>query len=54
MSSVLTGLFPYPIVQAPMAGGVSLPPLAQAVSGGRGVGVPGARGKAAPRGGPGG
>lgn len=38
MSSVLTGLFPYPIVQAPMAGGVSLPHLAQAVSEAGGLG----------------
>ncbi|MET7476130.1 nitronate monooxygenase [Streptomyces sp. NPDC005648] len=38
MSSVLTDLFPYPIVQAPMAGGVSVPHLAQAVSEAGGLG----------------
>ncbi|MFE9764393.1 nitronate monooxygenase [Streptomyces sp. NPDC005808] len=32
MSSALTDLFPHPIVQAPMAGGVSVPHLAAAVS----------------------
>ncbi|MGW2515870.1 nitronate monooxygenase [Streptomyces sp. NPDC001617] len=38
MSSVLTDLFPHPIVQAPMAGGVSVPHLAQAVSEAGGLG----------------
>jgi nitronate monooxygenase len=38
MSSALTGLFPYPIVQAPMAGGVSVPRLAAAVSDAGGLG----------------
>ncbi|MFI2432114.1 nitronate monooxygenase [Streptomyces sp. NPDC018693] len=38
MSSALTDLFPLPIVQAPMAGGVSLPPLAAAVSEAGGLG----------------
>jgi len=38
MSSALTGLFPHPIVQAPMAGGVSVPHLAQAVSEAGGLG----------------
>ncbi|GGW38064.1 oxidoreductase [Streptomyces lucensis JCM 4490] len=38
MSSALTGLFPHPIVQAPMAGGVSLPQLAAAVSEAGGLG----------------
>lgn len=32
MSSALTDLFPHPIVQAPMAGGVSIPQLAAAVA----------------------
>ncbi|MCH5675944.1 nitronate monooxygenase [Streptomyces gilvus] len=38
MSSALTDLFPYPIVQAPMAGGVSVPALAAAVSEAGGLG----------------
>ena len=38
MSSALTDLFPLPIVQAPMAGGVSLPQLAAAVSEAGGLG----------------
>lgn len=38
MSSALTDLFPFPIVQAPMAGGVSVPHLAQAVSEAGGLG----------------
>ncbi|MGV9221714.1 nitronate monooxygenase [Streptomyces albogriseolus] len=38
MSSVLTDLFPHPIVQAPMAGGVSVPQLAVAVSDAGGLG----------------
>ncbi|MGW4563304.1 nitronate monooxygenase [Streptomyces sp. NPDC004561] len=38
MSSALTDLFPHPIVQAPMAGGVSLPQLAAAVSEAGGLG----------------
>lgn len=38
MSTVLTDLFPYPIVQAPMAGGVSVPQLAAAVSDAGGLG----------------
>jgi len=38
MSSVLTDLFRHPIVQAPMAGGVSVPHLAQAVSEAGGLG----------------
>lgn len=38
MSSALTDLFPYPIVQAPMAGGVSVPRLAAAVSEAGGLG----------------
>ncbi|WP_431039984.1 nitronate monooxygenase [Streptomyces sp. P9-1] len=38
MSSVLTDLFPHPIVQAPMAGGVSVPQLAAAVSNAGGLG----------------
>ncbi|MCW8381354.1 nitronate monooxygenase [Streptomyces justiciae] len=38
MSSALTGLFPLPIVQAPMAGGVSVPQLAAAVSEAGGLG----------------
>ncbi|MFE4669908.1 nitronate monooxygenase [Streptomyces sp. NPDC056716] len=38
MSSVLTDLFPHPIVQAPMAGGVSVPHLALAVSEAGGLG----------------
>ncbi|MFJ5259675.1 nitronate monooxygenase [Streptomyces sp. NPDC088387] len=38
MSSALTDLFPYPIVQAPMAGGVSVPHLALAVSEAGGLG----------------
>ncbi|MEU1510638.1 nitronate monooxygenase [Streptomyces sp. NPDC005811] len=38
MSSELTDLFPHPIVQAPMAGGVSVPPLAAAVSEAGGLG----------------
>ncbi|MER5224191.1 MULTISPECIES: nitronate monooxygenase [Streptomyces] len=38
MSSALTDLFPLPIVQAPMAGGVSVPQLAAAVSGAGGLG----------------
>ncbi|MEU6380200.1 nitronate monooxygenase [Streptomyces sp. NPDC046909] len=38
MSSALTDLFPYPIVQAPMAGGVSVPQLAAAVSDAGGLG----------------
>ncbi|MFE9018750.1 nitronate monooxygenase [Streptomyces sp. NPDC007808] len=38
MSSALTDLFPLPIVQAPMAGGVSVPHLAQAVSEAGGLG----------------
>ncbi|MDG5807251.1 nitronate monooxygenase [Streptomyces ossamyceticus] len=37
-SSALTDLFPLPIVQAPMAGGVSVPPLAAAVSEAGGLG----------------
>ncbi|MDO0933056.1 nitronate monooxygenase [Streptomyces sp. DG2A-72] len=38
MSSALTDLFPHPIVQAPMAGGVSVPHLAAAVSEAGGLG----------------
>ncbi|MFH9661209.1 nitronate monooxygenase [Streptomyces sp. NPDC017248] len=38
MSSALTGLFPLPIVQAPMAGGVSVPRLAAAVCEAGGLG----------------
>ncbi|QLJ00474.1 nitronate monooxygenase [Streptomyces sp. NEAU-sy36] len=38
MSSALTDLLPHPIVQAPMAGGVSVPELAAAVSGAGGLG----------------
>ncbi|QKV95029.1 nitronate monooxygenase [Streptomyces sp. NA02950] len=38
MSSALTDLFRYPIVQAPMAGGASCPPLAAAVSEAGGLG----------------
>jgi nitronate monooxygenase len=38
MSSPLTDLFPHPIVQAPMAGGVSVPRLAAAVSDAGGLG----------------
>jgi nitronate monooxygenase len=38
MSSALTGLFPLPIVQAPMAGGVSVPQLAAAVGEAGGLG----------------
>ncbi|MFI0511640.1 nitronate monooxygenase [Streptomyces canus] len=38
MSSALTDLFPHPIVQAPMAGGVSVPGLAAAVSEAGGLG----------------
>ncbi|MER6092607.1 nitronate monooxygenase [Streptomyces bluensis] len=38
MSSALTDLFPTPIVQAPMAGGVSVPQLAAAVSEAGGLG----------------
>jgi nitronate monooxygenase len=38
MSSALTGLFHHPIVQAPMAGGVSVPQLAAAVSEAGGLG----------------
>ncbi|MEV5434725.1 nitronate monooxygenase [Streptomyces sp. NPDC052682] len=38
MSSALTDLFPHPIVQAPMAGGVSVPRLAAAVSEAGGLG----------------
>ncbi|MGW0820000.1 nitronate monooxygenase [Streptomyces sp. NPDC002845] len=38
MSSALTDLFAHPIVQAPMAGGVSVPQLAAAVSGAGGLG----------------
>ncbi|MEQ8143914.1 nitronate monooxygenase [Streptomyces sp. OP7] len=38
MSSVLTDLFRHPIVQAPMAGGVSVPQLAAAVSEAGGLG----------------
>ncbi|MEU6550086.1 nitronate monooxygenase [Streptomyces sp. NPDC046915] len=38
MSSALTDLFTYPIVQAPMAGGVSVPQLAAAVSEAGGLG----------------
>ncbi|MFD7705866.1 nitronate monooxygenase [Streptomyces sp. NPDC059786] len=38
MSSALTGLLRYPIVQAPMAGGVSVPQLAAAVSDAGGLG----------------
>ncbi len=38
MSSALTGLTPYPIVQAPMAGGVSVPQLAGAVCEAGGLG----------------
>ncbi len=38
MSSALTDLFPYPIVQAPMAGGVSVPRLAAAVCEAGGLG----------------
>ncbi|MEW2395956.1 nitronate monooxygenase [Streptomyces sp. NPDC046862] len=38
MSSALTDLFPRPIVQAPMAGGVSVPRLAAAVSEAGGLG----------------
>ncbi|MFG2883335.1 nitronate monooxygenase [Streptomyces sp. NPDC048297] len=38
MSSALTDLFPFPIVQAPMAGGVSVPQLAAAVSEAGGLG----------------
>ncbi len=38
MSSALTDLFPHPIVQAPMAGGVSVPRLAAAVAEAGGLG----------------
>ncbi|MFI9598389.1 nitronate monooxygenase [Streptomyces sp. NPDC004069] len=38
MSSALTDLFPHPIVQAPMAGGPAVPPLAAAVSDAGGLG----------------
>ncbi len=38
MSSALTDLFPHPIVQAPMAGGVSVPQLAAAVAEAGGLG----------------
>lgn len=38
MSSPLTDLFPHPIVQAPMAGGVSVPQLAAAVAEAGGLG----------------
>ncbi|MFF6994981.1 nitronate monooxygenase [Streptomyces sp. NPDC008313] len=38
MSSALTDLFPHPIVQAPMAGGVSVPHLVAAVSEAGGLG----------------
>ncbi|MDI3421054.1 nitronate monooxygenase [Streptomyces luteolus] len=38
MSTALTDLSPYPIVQAPMAGGASCPPLAAAVSEAGGLG----------------
>ncbi|MFF7789182.1 nitronate monooxygenase [Streptomyces sp. NPDC007991] len=38
MSSALTDLFPHPIVQAPMAGGVSVPKLAAAVCEAGGLG----------------
>lgn len=38
MSSALTDLFPHPIVQAPMAGGVSVPQLTAAVSEAGGLG----------------
>ncbi|MEU9335886.1 nitronate monooxygenase [Streptomyces sp. NPDC048290] len=38
MSTALTDLFPHPIVQAPMAGGVSVPHLALAVSEAGGLG----------------
>ena len=38
MSSALTDLFPLPIVQAPMAGGVSVPQLAAAGSEAGGLG----------------
>ncbi|SHI23922.1 nitronate monooxygenase [Streptomyces sp. 3214.6] len=38
MSSALTDLFPHPIVQAPMAGGVSVPKLAAAVAEAGGLG----------------
>lgn len=38
MSSALTDLFPHPIVQAPMAGGVSVPHLAAAVCEAGGLG----------------
>ncbi|GAA3883165.1 nitronate monooxygenase [Streptomyces lacrimifluminis] len=38
MSSALTDLFPHPIVQAPMAGGVSVPQLAGAVAEAGGLG----------------
>ncbi|WP_405872936.1 nitronate monooxygenase [Streptomyces sp. NBC_00005] len=38
MSSALTDLFPHPIVQAPMAGGVSVPHLAAAVAEAGGLG----------------
>ncbi|MBL1098206.1 nitronate monooxygenase [Streptomyces coffeae] len=38
MPSALTGLFRYPIAQAPMAGGASCPPLAAAVSAAGGLG----------------
>ncbi|MFF4560629.1 nitronate monooxygenase [Streptomyces sp. NPDC001435] len=38
MSSALTDLFPHPIVQAPMAGGISVPQLAAAVSDAGGLG----------------
>ncbi|MGW3203518.1 nitronate monooxygenase [Streptomyces sp. NPDC001135] len=38
MSSALTDLFPHPIVQAPMAGGVSVPQLVAAVSEAGGLG----------------
>jgi nitronate monooxygenase len=38
MSSALTDLFPHPIVQAPMAGGVSVPQLAAAVCEAGGLG----------------
>lgn len=37
-ASALTGLFRYPVVQAPMAGGTSCPPLAAAVSEAGGLG----------------
>src|SRR5690349_4118167 len=38
MSSALTDLLPHPIVQAPMAGGVSVPRLAAAVAEAGGLG----------------